>query len=124
MGRPPHQCESDPPPPFPPRRPARRAVRNPRREWKEPASRRALPRALEGVRKLAIPAHDVVDRLLASDLFGAPRDQRVPEAGASHGEADESRHCGRGGEPFVNLSVIFSAAEDDATDAVASTPPG
>src|SRR5258708_12109575 len=121
--RPSRRRECDPLPPSPPRPPAHRAGRNPRREWKERASRRGSPRALEGGHNLTIPALDVVDRLLARDLFGAPRDQWVPEAGASNGEADEPRYCGCGLEPFMNLSVIFSAPEDDATDSVPSAPP-
>src|SRR4029079_10098439 len=108
---------------FPPQRPAHRAVRNPRPEWKERASRRALPLALESLYKLAIAPHDMFDRMLASDLLGAPGDQRVPEAGASHCEADESWHCGCGCEPIANLSIIFSASQDDAPNAVAAAPP-
>src|SRR5262249_6606750 len=111
-------------PPSPPQRPAHRAGRNPPREWRERVSRPASPRALEGAHELAIPALDIADRLFASDLLRAPGYQWVPEAGAAYREPDESRDGPRGGEPFVDFSIIFTATQYDAANAVASAPPG
>src|SRR5260221_14084169 len=101
-----------------PQPPALRAGRNPPRERKERASR--FP--LKGVDKLAVTAHNVVHRVLAGDFLRTPRDERVPEAGPPYREADESRHGGRRLKPFMDLVVVFSAPQDNASDSVTTSP--
>ncbi len=67
---------------------------------------------------------DLGDGLWAGDFFGAEVDDGLEEAGAADGEADEAGDFGGGGEPLDDFLFVFSAAEDDAADAVASVAAG
>src|ERR1700730_6445388 len=86
-------------------------------EW-----RRGTGLLLEDVHELPVAPHNFVDRVFPRDFLGQPIHQRIPEAGASHGESNEAGNAGRGGQPFAYFMIVLAAAQNDATDFIAPAP--
>src|SRR3989442_937281 len=80
------------------------------------------PGRVEGVYELLVAARDLCHCLLARRLLGPPGNERIPEHGPAHGEADESRDSGGRRQPVAHLLGILASAQDDAAHLVATAP--
>src|SRR5438093_10267291 len=69
----------------------------------------------ENVRELAVACGDSIDCVGTPDLFRAPGNEGVPEAGPANREADKAGNGSCRRQPFANLLIVFPAAQDDAT---------
>src|SRR5437016_1659274 len=77
---------------------------------------------LKNIHKFQVTSGNLRDSCIARDLLRPQANERPPETSPAHCKADETRHGGGRSQPLAHLLVVFSPAQDDATDFVASTP--
>src|SRR5215471_3846027 len=77
-------------------------------------------RFFKNVHKLPIAARHLCHSLLPRRLLVPPVDERLPEVGPTHSEADETRNSSRCCQPLANFCLVLTPPQDDATDFAAT----
>src|SRR5215475_2914980 len=80
----------------------------------------ARMRSFKNVHKLPIAAGYFCHSLLPRRLLVPPVDERLPEVGPTHSEADETRNSGRCSQPLANFCLVLTPPQDDAADFAAT----